>query len=193
MVIIGISVCFCLKALKTLHEEGDVGCLCPETLRIIQNLMPLIYVCLFCSTFSNTLSKNPMLYPLLKSSRLADRRPMCVCFFPNKNESRRCLFGLPLPKIIPNCCRHAYGFLSAFSPHLKISTSTLSTLLQNSGLHLHVVGMNSCIWIISLLQSALLKHIRDVYVACESLLHFAQNTNFRSHVFLSAFLGSYQK
>ena len=175
MVIIGISVCFCLKALKTLHEEGDVGCLCPETLRIIQNLMPLIYVCLFCSTFSNTLSKNPMLYPLLKSSRLADRRPMCVCFFPNKNESRRCLFGLPLPKIIPNCCRHAYGFLSAFSPHLKNSTSTLSALLQNPKVQPHDIRMTSDILIMSLPQSARSKHLQGVYVLCKSLLRFAQN------------------
>ena len=88
--------------------------------------------------------------------------------FPNKNKSRRCLFGFPLPKSISNSCQHAYGSLSVFSPHLRNSTSTLCALPQNSRLWSHVIGMTLSIWIISLLQSALLKHIRGVYVVYRS-------------------------
>lgn len=117
---------------------------------------------------------------------------MWVCFFSNKNKSCRCLFGFPLPKIISDSCQHAYGFLSVFSPHLRNSTSTLCALPQNSRLWSHVIGMTLSIWIISLLQSALLKHIRGVCVVYRSRLLFCLKRQFQPMSFCPTFCAPFK-
>ena len=164
------------KSLKTLRKKKDAWFLCPKALRTIQKaLLHLMSTSTLFRTFKRAIRKPNVSLLLLKSSKLALQQPMWVCFFSNKNESERCLFGLPLLKIISTGCRHAYGFLSAFSPHLKNSTSTLSALLQNPKVQPHDIRMTSDILIMSLPQSARSKHLQGVYVLCKSLLRFAQN------------------